>query len=94
MGPGKLAGTFMLSKHRLDIVTRGAWAFTRPHRPHNLWRLRTASPHPAAWFEIVEHYSNELNNLGITDIMTMNKIDPQPQAYQRVQGHRSLPPAS
>ena len=24
------------SKHRLDIVTRGAWAFTRPHRPHNL----------------------------------------------------------
>ena len=26
----------------------------------------------AAWFEIVEHYSNELNNLDVTDIM--NKI--------------------
>ena len=36
MGPGKLAGTFILTKHRFDIVTRGAWAFTRPHRPHNL----------------------------------------------------------
>ena len=24
----------------------------------------------AAWFEIVEYYSNELNNLGVTDIIT------------------------